>query len=168
MRRLQALWSDGAVCLRGNHEEMMANCERGLYEKSKFLANGGFQTLASYAGREDEFAAHQHWASTLPTSHEDALRIFVHAGVRPNIALGEQSDDDKMWIRGEFLRYPGPFQKYVVHGHTPNLAPSREESSPDVRENRCNLDTGACYGGTLSAAFFNDREAKPFHWISVR
>ncbi|HXY58002.1 MAG TPA: metallophosphoesterase family protein [Methylocystis sp.] len=168
MRRVQALWSDGAVCLRGNHEEMMANCERGLVEKTQFLANGGLQTLISYAGYEDELEADRRWASTLPTSFEDELRVFVHAGLRPNLALAKQSDDDKMWIRGEFLGHPGPFPKYVVHGHTPVLAPRREESSPDVRESRCDIDTGACYGGTLSAAFFNDGQAKPFHTISVR
>ena len=38
---------------------------------------------------------------------------------------------------------------------------------PNTTQTRCDLDTGACYGGTLSAAFFDEQEAKPFHTISV-
>ncbi len=102
--------------------------------------------------------------SLLPTSYEDELRIFVHAGINPGQPLAEQTDDTRMWARDEFLRFPGAFPKYVVHGHTPTLLLPR---SPEVRENRCNLDTRACFGGAPSAAFFNDSEAKPFHTISV-
>ena len=96
------------------------------------------------------------------------FEFFVHAGIKPGHPLAEQSDDTKMWARDEFLDFPDAFPKYVVHGHTPTLdLYSSHPSSPDIRENRCNLDTGACYGGTLSTAFFNDAEAKPFHTISV-
>ena len=49
-----------------------------------------------------------------------------------------------MWARDEFLCFPGAFSKYVVHGHTPTLLLPR---SPEVRESRCNLDTGAFLAG---------------------
>ena len=145
----------------------MIRCEDGPNAWMNFRINGGDQTLAFYEGFEQEFEDDQQWMASLPTAHEDGLRVFVHAGLMPNHSLADQSDHTKMWIRDRFLRFPGPFPKYVVHGHTPissaDLAPS-----PDIRENRCNLDTGACYGGTLSAAFFNETEAKPFHTISVK
>ena len=57
----------------------------------------------------------------LPTSHEDDLRFYVHAGVCPGVPLDQQNDDAKLWIRESFLRHRGPFPKYIVHGHTPTI-----------------------------------------------
>ena len=169
VRRVRALQGDFAVCLRGNHEEMMVRCEDRPIDWQNFVLNGGAQTLASYEGHEDEFEDDRRWMSSLPTSYEDELRIFVHAGVKPGQSLADQTDNSKMWARDEFLDFPDAFPKYVVHGHTPTLFQfSLHPRSPEVRDNRCNLDTGACFGGTLSAAFFNDVEAKPFHIISVK
>jgi serine/threonine protein phosphatase 1 len=168
VRRLRALQGEFAVCLRGNHEDMMSRCEDRSIDWQKFLVNGGTQTLASYDGHEDEFKNDRRWMASLPTSYEDELRMFVHAGIKPNQPLADQTDATKMWTRDEFINFQDAFPKYVVHGHTPTFRRySSDPGSPDVRENRCNLDTGACYGGTLSAAFFNDAEAKPFHTISV-
>ena len=54
-----------------------------------------------------------------------------------------------MWIRDEFLHWDGPFEKKVVHGHTP-------ASQPEFRANRINLDTGAYATGRLTAAVLED------------
>lgn len=168
VRRVRASQQVGAVCLRGNHEEMMSKCENQPIDWQNFVLNGGAQTLVSYEGHEDEFEDDRRWMSKLPTSYEDELQLFVHAGIKPDRPLAEQTDHTKMWAREEFLEFTDPFPKYVVHGHTPTLGRhSSIEIAPDVQENRCNLDTGACYGGALSAAFFNIIQAKPFHTISV-
>jgi hypothetical protein len=50
----------------------------------------------------------------------------------------------------------GPFPKYIVHGHTPTIYLDPQQTMPDVRDNRCNVDTGAGMNGPLSAAIFND------------
>ena len=164
---VRQLQEKGAVCLRGNHEEMMARCRSGPFAMSQFLANGGVATLASYADRFGDFEEDQHWMAALPTSYEDDLRIFVHAGLMPRRPLDAQDDETKLWIRDKFLNFDGAFPKYVVHGHTP-VQYRGLEPAPEIRRNRCDLDTGACYGGTLSAAFFDERQAAPFHTISVR
>jgi serine/threonine protein phosphatase 1 len=44
----------------------------------------------------------------------------------------------------------------IVHGHTPVLS-----GAPDLRSNRLNLDTGAVFGGPLTAAVFDDAQTKP-------
>ncbi|ARN80188.1 metallophosphoesterase family protein [Methylocystis bryophila] len=167
VRLLRHLQETGAVCLRGNHEEMMSSCRSGPIEASQFLANGGVETLRSYHDHLGEFSKDSAWMASLPTSYEDSLRIFVHAGLAPGLPIEEQEEHVKLWIRDKFLNFDGAFPKYVVHGHTPvqyrGLGPA-----PEIRANRCDLDTGAVYGGTLSAAFFDEREAKPFHTISVR
>jgi hypothetical protein len=61
----------------------------------------------------------------------------------------------------------GPFPKYIVHGHTPTIYLDPQQMTPDVRENRRNVDTGAALNGYLSAAIFNDHQTKPIHTISV-
>ena len=103
----------------------------------------------------------------LPTSHEDELRYYVHAGIRPGVPLDQQTAETKLWIRDSFLRHTGPFPKYVVHGHRPTIYFDPQQTTPDVRDNRCNVDTGAGMNGYLSAAIFNDRQTKPIHTISA-
>jgi serine/threonine protein phosphatase 1 len=97
----------------------------------------------------------------LPLTHEDDHRLFVHAGVRPGVPLNAQSAEDFLWIRRPFLDYPGPFPKYIVHGHSPTLSLSGASRRPHVLTNRCNVDTGAVYGGPLSAAIFLAEKAMP-------
>jgi len=93
-------------------------------------------------------------AHAIPKTHFDFLRalrpsfccgdfFFVHAGVRPGVPLDRQRDEDLLWIRDEFLESDQYFGKYVVHGHSPVLA-------PDIRLNRINIDTGAYATGNLT------------------
>src|SRR5262249_30206184 len=69
--------------------------------------------------------------------------FFVHAGVRPGIPLEQQKSEDIFWIRDDFLMHDEPFDKMIVHGHTPML-------QPDIRSNRINIDTGAYATGELT------------------
>jgi len=63
------------------------------------------------------------------------------------VPLDRQSREDLIWIRDEFLEYPGLHPKLIVHGHTPH-------SAPQVLTNRVNLDTGAFRTGILSGMKF--------------
>ncbi len=63
--------------------------------------------------------------------------------VRPGIPIHRQQEDDLLWMRDEFLSWDRPFEKFVVHGHTP--API-----PNIRSNRANIDTGAFATGRLT------------------
>ena len=69
--------------------------------------------------------------------------FFCHAGVRPGTPLSRQREEDLLWIRDDFLLHEEPFEKIIVHGHTPVL-------EPDVRRNRINIDTGAYATGRLT------------------
>ena len=69
--------------------------------------------------------------------------LFVHAGVRPGVPIHEQTEDDLLWIRDDFLNWEQPFERFVVHGHTP-------VNEPDLRPNRINIDTGAYATGRLT------------------
>jgi serine/threonine protein phosphatase 1 len=158
--------------LKGNHEALLLGF---LYDASlllHWLMNGGGATMASYGvdveGLEGSRARPGTWreafAAAIPATHVrfcESLKLgvsigdyhFVHAGVRPGIPLDAQTEADLIWIRKEFLDYPDPFGKVVVHGHTPG-------NTPDVRANRIGIDTGAFFTGRLTALRLEDGSQK--------
>lgn len=164
--RVRALQSQGAVCLRGNHEELMIRSIETEAAMRTFLRNGGVQTVASLATRETFMDAIA-WMSNLPLTFADDHRLFVHAGVRPGVPLEAQSAEDLLWIRRTFLDYLEPFPKYIVHGHSPTLFLPGASRAPQILTNRCNVDTGAVYGGPLSAAIFASYQLAPIKVIST-
>ena len=88
------------------------------------------------------------WLAGRPLVHEDEHRIYVHAGLRPGVALAEQRVFDLLWIREPFLRSRRSFGKLVVHGHTPTIgrnAGSCGEQSCRNRHRR--ICVGRAYGG---------------------
>jgi serine/threonine protein phosphatase 1 len=84
----------------------------------------------------------------LPLTFQHAHWFFVHAGIRPNISLSEQLEDDLLWIREPFLSYQDRHPFMVVHGHTALDAPAHFG-------NRINLDGGAGYGRPLVPVALN-------------
>jgi serine/threonine protein phosphatase 1 len=163
---VRALRQAGAICLRGNHEQLMIDATQSALGERNFLRNGGAATLRSL-GTAAAFREAQDWMRSLPTYYEDDLRYYVHAGVRPGVPLDRQDDETRLWIREEFLDYPGKYSRYIVHGHTPTILADPDRHTPEIRDNRCDVDTGAGAGGALSAAIFDDRQAAPIHTIST-
>jgi serine/threonine protein phosphatase 1 len=152
------------INLKGNHEDMMVQAVlRGeLSDKQNWVSsnNGGDTTVESYPNKI-ALAEDAKWLAALPTSWEDELRYYVHAGIRPGVPLKEQDDADKLWIRGLFLKHIAPHEKYIVHGHTP-------VKRPDVQANHINIDTALVFGGRLTAAVFDDLQAKPIDLFQVK
>jgi serine/threonine protein phosphatase 1 len=69
--------------------------------------------------------------------------FFVHAGVKPDVDLAHQTENDLLWIRHEFLSSSRDFGKIIIHGHTPT-------TEIELRSNRINIDTGAFATGRLT------------------
>jgi serine/threonine protein phosphatase 1 len=150
-----------SVFLKGNHESIAVRCLNDLGLFYYWLRLGGLETLLSYgvspeilAGPGKIVELRAAFESALPPSHLHFFRslqnssqcgdfFFAHAGVRPNVALSRQKEDDLLWIREEFLSSSEDFGKVVVHGHTPTL-------DIDVSSNRVNIDTRAYATGRLT------------------
>ncbi len=153
--RLLRLRREGprCVCLRGNHEDMfLAFLGRaGLYGEA-FLFNGGEATLRSYGLDHTTGSV---TAEMLPPDHLDFLLgleltyqegefFCVHGGLAPTRPLHEQSVEDMLWIRDEFIASPHLFPFTVLFGHTPQR---------EVLLNlpyKVGLDTGVVYWNKLS------------------
>jgi serine/threonine protein phosphatase 1 len=152
---------DRFICLRGNHEEMLsraADTDRSDSDLMTWWANGGEQTLDSYGVNDPSAIPDDHLAliQALPMTFSDEKRLYVHAGIRPGVSVAAQSEMDLLWIREPFLSSDVSHGAFVVHGHTPT-----KSRLPDLRANRLNIDTGACFGGPLTAALFSDDQVLP-------
>lgn len=165
IRQLQLTAPDKIITLKGNHELMYLEALNGGYsDKELFRYNGGDATLKSY-GVESEADipfTHKQFFRETRYSYQDDLRYFVHAGIKPRLPLDMQTNHDRVWIREEFLASPGPFPKYIVHGHTPRKWDNYHDMTSKIR---LNLDFGAVYGGYLVCAVFNDTEVEPINYI---
>lgn len=149
--------------LRGNHEQALLDLFITERPEAGWLTYGGVNTLLSYGITLSSGAytperlyelqaklrahfplAHKQWLQQLPTHLTYGDYHFVHAGVRPGVALEQQSDDDRMWIRHLFLSHTDPLEKIIVHGHTIS-------EEVELRPHRIGIDTGAYATGRLSA-----------------
>lgn len=150
-----------AVCLRGNHESLLEGfLQAPVRNLRPWLQLGGLQTVASYGVElrphaiDEQIDLHRRFLRAFPRTHQLFLQclrnhfccgdfLFVHAGIRPSIPLGQQDPHDLLWIRHEFLNSEQDHGQFIVHGHTP-------VPHPDIRPNRINIDTGAWRTGTLT------------------
>lgn len=156
------------IILKGNHDRMFSlfleenGAQDPILRKDLTWLHprlGGNTTLASYGIRVDDTAnpfdlqmealkrvpaEHRKFLLSLPTHFETETLFFAHAGVNPKHPLDQQTEDDLIWIRAPFHEHTEPYEKLIIHGHTPIDLVTHYG-------NRINIDTGAAYGGDLSA-----------------
>lgn len=159
------------VVIRGNHDRMFAGYLANRWHHDPHLRAelpwrherlGGLETLASYGVdgslRRNQAEVHAEALAAVPVEHIEFLnerplwhvtddQLFVHAGIRPGIAIESQAENDLVWIRDGFLDDTRDHGRLVVHGHT-------VVDTPTNYGNRVNLDTGAGYFHPLSVAVF--------------
>lgn len=150
------------IFLKGNHEDMFLSYMglAGRYGEM-FLFNGGGATLASY-GVFPGNVAPEDILSAVSQEHIaffQELRMYylledylcVHAGIHPSRPLGQQVEEELLWIRDEFILNPHPLPYTVLFGHTPQ----REVFFH--LPYKIGLDTGLVYGNRLSCLEVNEK-----------
>ncbi len=163
------------VFLRGNHEQMMIDAREDDPENPSsplllWLTNGGVAVLQSYGSTElpgwREKIPQEHWDFILSTETEYITEAyhFVHAGLPvPGRRWDGETDglNLKLWIREPFLSSRHNFDnRIVVFGHTPQTT-----GKPLLDRNKFGIDTGAVFGGPLTAIAVNPK-AKGRHRFS--
>ena len=149
--------------LKGNHEDMMIRFLESGEGGDMWLFNGGRDTLQSYGIEFSDMSlylsepealapvfrdavppSHRAFLDGLAIHHREGDYLFVHAGMRPGVALEDQSEQDLIWIRDEFTGSDADFGAIVVHGHS-------IRAEPEIRPNRIGIDTGAWRSNRLTA-----------------
>jgi diadenosine tetraphosphatase ApaH/serine/threonine PP2A family protein phosphatase len=161
---LQSKLRERVIALKGNHEAIALGVIDGTLPADYWLAQGGTATLRSYGVQDarDLPRDHVEWLRSLRLSYDDGRRFFVHAGIDPNKPLDAQDERDLLWIREPFLFDRRDYGRLIVHGHTP-----LPTDAPDLRSNRLNLDTGAVFGGVLTAAVFDGPKTSPTAFLQA-
>jgi serine/threonine protein phosphatase 1 len=162
--RFGALAGWGFVPLKGNHDAMMVEALRHPAKMAAWIEKGGDTALQSYGGSAAAVPqADIAWLDGLRLMHIDAHRVYVHAGVDPDLPLDRQPEEVLLWKRYP-KGYAAGFENFhVVHGH------DNFPEGPLLYEGRSNLDTAAWRTGRLVIGVFDDAKAGgPVDFIVVR
>lgn len=109
--------------LLGNHEHLLLEAfpNGQVYAPAlqAWLQSGGRATVSSYVDI-DLLVEHVKWIRTLPVYLDLGDVWLVHAGVKPDLAIEQQSYAEFCWIRDEFHSSMQPYfpDKTIITGHT--------------------------------------------------
>ncbi|MFD1883700.1 metallophosphoesterase [Paracoccus pacificus] len=160
------------IVVKGNHDRFLPRLitnpewiDSGLASGRHWLDHTGLgaaATLRSYGIDPDQPkdaiiaearakvpTHHVKWLKSLPNWYLDPHGLFVHAGIRPGVDIQDQAEQDLVWIRQGWLENTRDHGVLVVHGHT-------ALDHATHYGNRLNIDSGAAYGGPLSAIVLDD------------
>ena len=164
----QLVSKEHAVCVTGNHENMILRWLENPEQKMNwYLKNGAETTFDSlfYPGIVKEkspveiaelfkkdYADLLDFIRNLPTYYEHPYAICVHAGF--DLTLDDYRTTnpyDAVWIREDFYDSQIVPDKLIVHGHTPVISIRQDPSQTQVfyQKNKLNIDGGAVYYGSL-------------------
>ncbi|WP_233713148.1 metallophosphoesterase [Amaricoccus solimangrovi] len=171
LRLLRAESDQGAVCLMGNHEEMLIEfLDDPADQGRRWLAHGGLATLASLglrglpadaaerlatreALRERLGAETEAWLRALPPLWRSGNLLAAHAGADPDLPPERQERRHLVWGHRDFHRHPRGDGICVAHGHV-------VVERAHMRAGRLALDTGAYATGRLSYALIDPAAAE--------
>lgn len=167
MAHVTAAYPDKLVGLMGNHERMLLDFLADPTGSAKrWIRYGGLQTLASFGvgaglttdsrGAGDLLDAAGDlmeamgqdlvdWMTNLPLTWSSGSLWVVHAGADPALAMDAQAPKTLMWGTENFMKQERKDGNWVAFGHQPFDAAFAEAG-------RIGVDTGAVYGGTMTAA----------------
>lgn len=167
MADVTTAYPEQLVGLMGNHERMLLDFLSDPTGSAKrWIRYGGLQTLASFgvgaglttdsrnagdlldaAGDLMEAMGPElvEWITNLPLTWSSGSLWVVHAGADPKVSMEAQQPKTLLWGSEAFLKQERTDGKWVAFGHQPFDTPFAEAGKIAV-------DTGAVYGGAMTAA----------------
>jgi len=153
------LLSDGfnVVPLKGNHEEFLIQAYHHSNNISKWILNGGQNTLDSFGIKEicDLPIDYIQFFSNLKPYFSIQDYLFVHAGFNDTILNPFDDEYHMLWTCNRAYNNPLLSNKTIIHGHCP-ITKEVCKTAVINKEKVINIDTGCVYAdkasyGTLTA-----------------
>lgn len=167
LRELTRDFPENVTCLMGDHERMLLDFLADPAQRGpRWLRAGGAETLTGYRIDADDLTANappeawdnaaarlaaaltqetRDWLEGLPLSWSSGNLWAVHAGADPSRPMDDQTARVLLWGHPEFDSAPRGDEAWIAHGHVPR-------DTPEARDGRIALDTGAWSTGRLTAA----------------
>lgn len=144
-REYKNTYAERCVFLKGNHEQECIQYFRGE-TKFDWFGHCGRETIRNFKVRGVDIRLYLQWMSMLPVFFETPDLMISHAGVSDSahFPFDEYDLEGPLWFRGKTKR----LDKVQVIGHRPTVD---RKPRYDAESNTWHIDTGACYGGALSA-----------------
>lgn len=150
------------ITLRGNHESMFINAWYNENLISKWILNGGSETLLSFGTDKlkNIDSKYMQFLENLKFYYELDKYIFVHAGFNDNIENPFSDNYSMLWNSREQYFNPLLNDRTIIHGHAPvplNIIQKQITNNTGV----INIDGGCTYAniryGKLIAFEVNTR-----------
>ncbi len=134
------------VPLLGNHEAMLLDAHKNKEHISKWVQNGGSETLKSFKinSLNDIESKYLKFFRGLIYYYSFGEFLFVHAGFNDNVVNPFDDKYSMLWNCKESYTNPLLINKTIVHGHCP-ITVSKCEDRIASKLNTINIDTGCVF-----------------------
>ena len=134
------------ITLLGNHEALLLDAYKDTKHLSKWLINGGAETLDSFAIKtlSELDSKYIKFFESLKPYYQIDNYLFVHAGFN-NDTINPFSDTYSMlWKSRSTYTHPLLKNKIIIHGHSPIKV---DDCLTAIKDSRAviNIDTGCVY-----------------------
>lgn len=134
------------IPLIGNHEALLLNAFKNEKNISKWIQNGGGETLESFevSSVKDIESKYIKFFKDLKYYYSFENFLFVHAGFNDNVLNPFTGYYSMLWKCKESYTNPLLINKTIVHGHNP-ISISKCEERVHSKLDVINIDTGCVY-----------------------
>lgn len=172
------LQKNGAIVLRGNHEELAYDslCEIindkigvnvGIHREC-----GGINTITEFMNIDQNTRIEiKKFLNELKNYVVIDKYVFVHSGVNPTYNVEENFQQDLLWSRDEFIYSNAYEDKTVIFGHTPTpyMTGNKNESFiwfDNKYNDKIGIDCGCVFYGRLGCLEINlDNNEYKTHYV---
>jgi len=164
------LQKQGAVMLKGNHEQFAQECIRDMICENPSQAlqvwvnhNGGSNTYDELLLlSKNELKEILIFLETLPLYFASGEYIFAHAGANTRKPIEMNIEDELVWMENSFPYCPAYKNKTIIFGHTPTwLLHKYKAKEKAERKNtkiwfdpewkdKIGIDCGSVFGGRMA------------------
>ncbi|MCI1763126.1 metallophosphoesterase family protein [Heyndrickxia oleronia] len=184
IEKIMELVSNGAIALRGNHDDWFLCFLNDPSNVEYYLTQGigGFNTFISYLGFDniksendinnavskikEKYSSHVKFLLDLPYYYETKDYIFTHAGINPFVLDWKNDMQSLNWIRWDFINNPtNLLTQTVVFGHT-TCRTIHNSNDIWVSNDKIGIDGACCFGGQLNCLEITDKELNQYHVVN--